>query len=275
MQDCAAFGDLRSNVPDAPVTLSVQNGLARLVLNRPDAGNAIDGALVSALLDHARALVERDDIRVVVLTGAGKAFCVGGDLKHFASAGDDVARAVRSVADPLHEALELLSALDAPVIAAVNGVAAGAGMSLVCAADLVLAGESARLTMAYTAAGLSPDCGATWFLPRIVGMRRAAELMLLNERLDARAAAKLGIVTRVVPDEDLESEVEVLAGKFLTGPTRAYGAVKRLLRASATATLEAQLAEESATIAALASAPDGREGVAAFLAKREPVFKGR
>jgi 2-(1,2-epoxy-1,2-dihydrophenyl)acetyl-CoA isomerase len=255
--------------------LTVEDGLARLVLNRPEAGNAIDGALVEALLDHARALAEGDDIRVVVLAAVGKAFCVGGDLKHFASAGDDVARTVRSLADPLHEALELLSGLDAPVVAAVNGVAAGAGMSLVCAADLAVAAESARFTMAYTAAGLSPDCGATWFLPRIVGMRRAAELMLLNERLDAQTAAALGIVTRVVPDEDLESEVDQLARALATGPTRAFGAVKRLLRSSATATLGAQLAEESAAIAELAAAPDGREGVAAFLAKRAPIFERR
>jgi 2-(1,2-epoxy-1,2-dihydrophenyl)acetyl-CoA isomerase len=260
---------------DPAVTLTVQDGVARLLLNRPEAANAIDSALVSALLDHARALAERDDIGVVVLAAAGKAFCVGGDLKHFASAGDDIARAVRAVADPLHEGLELLASLDAPVVAAVNGVAAGAGMSLVCAADLAVAGESARFTMAYTAAGLSPDCGATWFLPRIVGVRRAAELMLLNERLDAHAAAALGIVTRVVPDGDLESEVDALARALATGPTRAYGAVKRLLRASATATLDAQLATESATIAELAAAPDGREGVAAFLAKRDPVFTGR
>ena len=171
---------------DPAVLLTIEDGLARLVLNRPDAGNAMDTALVSALLGHARALGERADVRVVVLAAAGRAFCVGGDLKHFASQGDDVARGVRAVADPLHEALELLSSLDAPVVAAVNGVAAGAGMSLVCAADLAIAGESARFTMAYTAAGLSPDGGATWFLPRIVGARRAAELMLLNDRLDAQ-----------------------------------------------------------------------------------------
>lgn len=260
---------------DAAVSLTIEDGLARLVLNRPDAGNAMDTALVSALLGHARALGERDDVRVVVLAAAGRAFCVGGDLKHFASQGDDVARGVRAVADPLHEALELLSSLDAPVVAAVNGVAAGAGMSLVCAADLAIAGESARFTMAYTAAGLSPDCGATWYLPRIVGVRRAAELMLLNDRLDAQAAAALGIVTRVVPDEDLEREVDVVARALATGPTRAYGAVKRLLRTSASSTLGAQLAEESATIAGLAAAPDGREGVAAFLAKRAPAFEGR
>jgi 2-(1,2-epoxy-1,2-dihydrophenyl)acetyl-CoA isomerase len=129
--------------------------------------------------------------------------------------------------------------------------------------------------MAYTAAGLSPDGGSTWYLPRIVGVRRAAELMLLNDRLDAQAAAALGIVTRVVADEDLEREVDLVARALATGPTRAYGAVKRLLRTSATSTLGAQLAEESATIAELAAAPDGREGVAAFLAKRAPVFTGR
>jgi 2-(1,2-epoxy-1,2-dihydrophenyl)acetyl-CoA isomerase len=257
------------------VLLRVEAGVARLVLNRPAAGNAMDPALVAGLRDCIAEVEQRDDVRVVVLAAEGKAFCLGGDLRYFAAQGDDIQEAVRGLATDLHRALASLVRLEAPVVAAVNGVAAGAGLSLVCAADIAVAAASATFTSAYTAVGLSPDGGATWLLPRIVGTRRAAELMLLNPRLDAKAAADAGIVTRVVPDDDLQSEVDQVASALSTGPTRAYGAVRRLLNASGTSTLEAQLADEAASIAELAAGHDGREGVAAFLAKRPPTFEGR
>jgi 2-(1,2-epoxy-1,2-dihydrophenyl)acetyl-CoA isomerase len=198
---------------------------------------------------------------------------VGGDLAFMAAQGDNVEHALHALAADLHGALDALARVDAPVIAAVNGVAAGAGMSLVCAADLAIAGASARFTMAYTRAGLSPDGGATWYLPRIVGIRRAMELALTNAQLDARAAAELGLVTRVVADDDLGAAVDELAGAIAAGATGAYGAVKRLMRSSFATTLESQLADEAATIARLAAAPEGREGVSAFLAKRTPNFR--
>jgi 2-(1,2-epoxy-1,2-dihydrophenyl)acetyl-CoA isomerase len=257
------------------VVLSVDAGVARLVLNRPATGNAMDPELVARLRDGAGEIDQRDDVRVVVLAAAGKAFCVGGDLRHFAAEGDAVQAAVHALATELHAALTSLIRLEAPVIVAVNGVAAGGGLSLVLAADIAVAAASATFTSAYTAAGLSPDGGATWLLPRIVGRRRATEMMLLNDRLDAQSAADAGIVTRVVPDEDLSSEVELVARALAGGPTRAYGAVKRLLSESAGASLETQLATEAATIAELAARHDGREGVAAFLAKRPPAFEGR
>jgi 2-(1,2-epoxy-1,2-dihydrophenyl)acetyl-CoA isomerase len=257
------------------VVLSVDAGVARLVLNRPATGNAMDPELVARLRHHADEIDQRDDVRVVVLAAAGKAFCVGGDLRHFAAHGDAVEVAVHTLATELHAALTSLIRAEAPVVAAVNGVAAGAGLSLVLAADIALAGASATFTSAYTAVGLSPDGGATWLLPRVVGRRRATEMMLLNDRLDAQSAADAGIVTRVVPDGDLSSEVEAIARTLADGPTRAYGAVKRLLSESAGASLETQLATEATTIAELAAGHDGREGVAAFLAKRPPAFEGR
>jgi 2-(1,2-epoxy-1,2-dihydrophenyl)acetyl-CoA isomerase len=257
------------------VLLTVDAGLGRLVLNRPASGNAMDPGLVAELRERTTELAQRDDVRAVVLSARGKAFCVGGDLRHFASQGDDVRAAVTALAGDLHEALTTLVGLDAPVVAAVSGVAAGAGLSLVCIADVAIAGASAVLTSAYTAVGLSPDGGLTWFLPRIVGDRRAAELMLLNERLDAERAAALGIVNRVVADDQLESEVDRVARALAAGPTRSFGAVKRLLHTSGAATLRAQLADEAATIAELAASPDGRAGVAAFLDKRAPAFEGR
>jgi 2-(1,2-epoxy-1,2-dihydrophenyl)acetyl-CoA isomerase len=255
------------------VDVDLRDRVARITLNRPDAGNALELELATALREAAEGL-QGSDVGAVILTGAGGAFCVGGDLKYMREA-DAVGDAVLRLATQFHGVLVALGALDAPVISAVRGAAAGGGMSLAIAADIVLAAESARFTMAYTAIGFSPDGGSSWTLPRLVGVRRAAELMLLNEPLPAAAARDLGLVTRVVPDDALEAEAAALARRLADGPTRAYGAVKRLLRESATRGFADQMDEEARTIAALAAAPDGREGVAAFLEKRKPAFGGR
>ena len=160
------------------------------------------------------------------------------------------------------------------LIAAGQGAAAGAGMSLVCARDLVVAGEAARFAMAYTRAGLSPDGSGTWFLPRLVGRQRALELMLTNRMLSAQEALEWGIVTRVVPDAEVEAAARKLAGELAAGPTRAYGLVKRLVLSSASESLETQMELEAAGIADSAASADGREGIAAFLGKRAPTFRG-
>jgi 2-(1,2-epoxy-1,2-dihydrophenyl)acetyl-CoA isomerase len=255
------------------VDIDVRDRIARITLNRPDTGNALNLELATALAQAAQGL-QGSDVGAVILTGAGKAFCVGGDL-HYMRDADEVGDAVLRLATQFHAALEALGALDAPVISAVRGAAAGGGMSLAIAGDVVLAAESAHFTLAYTAIGFSPDGGSSWTLPRLVGPRRAAELMLLNERLDAAAARELGLVTRVVPDEALDDEAAALARRLADGPARAHGAVKRLLRESPTRGFAEQMAEEARTIAALADAPDGREGVAAFLEKRSARFGGR
>ena len=254
------------------VQLAVADGVARLTLDRPDAGNALDPELARALAERAAELEARDDVRAVLLGAGGRAFCVGGDLRFMAAARGDAERAVRALATDFHAALESLARLDAPVVVAVNGVAAGGGMSLAIAGDLVVAAASARFTMAYTAAGLSPDGGATWVLSRLVGVRRAVELMLLNERLDAQRALELGLVNRVVPDDELDAAASALAAQLASGPTRAYGEVKRLLRAAATTSFSEQLVEEATTIGRCAGSPHGREGIAAFLEKRAPRF---
>ena len=255
------------------VDVDLRDRVARITLNRPEAGNALDLELATALREAAEGL-RGSDVGAVILTGAGGAFCVGGDLNHMREA-DAVGDAVLRLATQFHAVLGAFGALDAPVISAVRGAAAGGGMSLAIAADIVLAAESARFTMAYTAIGFSPDGGSSWTLPRLVGARRAAELMLLNEPLPAAAARGLGLVTRVVPDDALEAEAAALARRLADGPTGAYGAVKRLLRESATRGFAEQMDEEARTIAALAAAPDGREGVAAFLEKRTLAFGGR
>jgi 2-(1,2-epoxy-1,2-dihydrophenyl)acetyl-CoA isomerase len=255
-----------------PVLFDVRDGIARITFNRPEAGNALDPSLMHEFLDAAESLGERDDVGAVILAGAGRAFSVGGDLRFMHDAGDDVANAVYGLASTLHAGIEALAALHAPVIAAVRGAAAGAGMSLALAADLVLAAESATFVLGYSAIGLSLDGGASWTLPRLVGHRRAIELALLNERLSAKRALELGIVTRVVADDALEAETEALARRLTAGPIGAYGAIKRLLRASETTPLTEQLADEAHTISGLAASPDGREGILAFLDKRAPHF---
>ena len=257
---------------DDLVLLTVDGAVARLTLNCPEAGNALNPPVAAALRAAAESLTGRDDVRAVVVGAAGPMFCVGGDLAWMASQGDDIAEPLHGLATDFHAAITALNALDAPVIAAVGGTAAGGGMSLVCACDLSVAAASAKFTMAYTAAGLSPDGGSTWFLPRLVGLRRATELMLTNRRLTAQEACDLGIVTHVVADDALDGEVDALARRLAAGPTDAYGATKRLLAASAQATLADQFGAEADSIAVRGAAPNGRAGIAAFLAKRAPQF---
>lgn len=260
----------------APTVLfELRDAVARITLNRPEAGNALSLELARDL----RAAVERcrdtAGVRAVLLTGAGANFCVGGDLKRFSAQGQQMAAHLRDVLAQLHPAVSLLARLDAPVIAAVHGAAAGAGMSLACACDLVVAGESARFTLAYTRVALSPDGSATYFLPRLVGLRRALDLALTNRILSAREALDWGIASSVAPDGELLATAEQLASQLASGPTAAYVATRRLLRDSDARTLDEQLDQELASIAAIAAQHDGQEGVAAFVAKRAPNFIGR
>lgn len=255
------------------VLLEVTDGIARLTLNRPDAANGIDLAMAEELLGHALDLRARTDVRVVVLTGAGARFCGGGDVRSFGDA-DDLGRLLRAITLPLHSAISVLTGLDAPVVTAVQGSAAGAGLGLVAASDLVLAGASAKFVMAYTGIGLTPDGSTTWFLPRIVGLRRAVELSLTNRVLGAEEAAAMGLITRVVDDGELVEQTDALARQLAAGPTRAFGSVKRLFAASMESTLESQMMRETEAIAAAGATPDGREGIRAFVEKRRPGFTG-
>ena len=256
------------------VELSVAAGVATITLNRPDAGNSIDLAVAQGLCAAATDCTERRDVRAILIRGAGRNFCVGGDLKSFVPYGDDMGRHLKDVTTALHPAISRLARADAPVIAAVNGSAAGAGFSLVCSADLVVAAESARFLMAYTKIGLSPDGSGTWFLPRLVGARRAAELTLLNRMLSASEALEWGIVTRVVGDDALKAEATALARAIADGPREGQAASKRLLRASLDNTLETQMELETLSLSDCANSVDGKEGIAAFLEKRPPHFGG-
>lgn len=256
-----------------PVSTDLADGILTITLDRPDQGNAIDMALAEALLEAARAAASDPAVRCVVLTGAGRMFCVGGDVGGFAAAGDEAPAFIKALADKLHEAVLVLAGMEKPLVTLVHGPAAGAGFSLAAAGDIVLASEAAHFTAAYTAIGLTPDGGLTWLLPRLVGMRAAQELILTNRRLTAAEAVQLGAVTRVVPADELAVEGRRLAAQLADGPTRAFGTVRRLLAEGQGATLAEQLDSEAAAISAAAGGAEGREGVAAFLARRAPAFR--
>jgi 2-(1,2-epoxy-1,2-dihydrophenyl)acetyl-CoA isomerase len=246
--------------------------IARITLNRPDAANGIDHVLSGELARIAEYCADDPALKVVTLTGAGKFFSAGGDLKAMAGQGGSAGAYVKGLADDLHRAMSLFARMDALLIIGVNGVAAGAGFSLAISGDLVVASESAKFTMAYTRAGLSPDGGASYYLPRLVGLRRTQELMLTNRTLSAAEALDWGLVNRVVPAADVAATVTELAETFAAGPKVSNAHVKKLLLVTYNHRLEEQMATESGFIADCGDSPDGREGVAAFLGKRAPHF---
>jgi 2-(1,2-epoxy-1,2-dihydrophenyl)acetyl-CoA isomerase len=188
--------------------------------------------------------------------------------------GDNVSNGLREITAYLHNAIATFAAMDAPLITAINGTAAGAGFSLAILGDIAITAESAKFTLAYTGAGLSPDGSSTYYLPRLVGVRRARELMITNRVLSAREAEQWGLVNQVVADDEVLATAMAQATKLAKGPTLAYGQVKKLLDASMQNSLESQMQLETEGIAGMAATSDGKEGIAAFLEKRKPDFKG-
>ena len=256
------------------VRLEVRDRVAHLTLDRPDRGNGINLEMAQALADAAARLADDPGVGVVLLRGTGTNFCVGGDVKTFATFGERLPAYLRPVATGLHLAVSRLARSDVPLVASVQGAAAGAGMSLACVADFVLAADSARFRMAYTRIGLSVDGGSSYFLPRIVGARRTLELMLTNRTLGAEEACEWGIVTRVVPAADLDREAESFALTLARGATGALRAAKRLVREGWNDSLETQLERETREIVEAARTSDAREGITAFVERREPRFRG-
>jgi 2-(1,2-epoxy-1,2-dihydrophenyl)acetyl-CoA isomerase len=248
--------------------------VATITLNRPDAYNALNLALGRELF-HAVLEVDDDaDVRCVVITGAGRAFCAGGDVKDFADNLPRIGALVKELTTYLHGAVSRLCRSDKPVIMAVNGVAAGGGFSFALAGDMVVAAESARFTMAYSKIAATPDGSSSYFLPRLIGLRRAMELYLTNRSLTAAEAQAWGLVTRVVPDGEFRAAVDALARELAQGPTRAFGAAKRLFHQSTWESLETQMELEAQAIAASGRTRDFGDAVAAFAAKKAPVFRG-
>jgi 2-(1,2-epoxy-1,2-dihydrophenyl)acetyl-CoA isomerase len=254
----------------AVIDLNFRDRIAFLRFVRAEAANTINMQFGRELLAAAFA-IEAAAARAVVLSGDGRNFCFGGDLKGMVASGGDVQAYLSELTTNLHAAIVHLARLDAPVIAAVNGSAAGAGMGLVLAADYAIAARGAKFVAAYTAVGLTPDASCTFLLPRAVGYKRAMELLLTNRVLDAEEALDWGLINEVVDDDKLAETAAALAARFAAGPVGAFGTVKRLL-AEADPGLEAQLGRESRSIAARGTSTEGREGIAAFLEKRAPRF---
>jgi 2-(1,2-epoxy-1,2-dihydrophenyl)acetyl-CoA isomerase len=261
------------------IVIQRRDAVFEITLYRPEILNAVNRETIAAL---AAAVAEAGDdtaSRAVLLRGAGAHFCAGGDITMFAElirlTPAERRKALYQIVDTLHPLLVRMRHMPKPVVAAVQGAAAGFGLSLVLAADLALAAEDAVFTSGYIHLGTSPDGAMTATLPRIVGLKQAAELMLLGERFDARRALELGLVNRIVPAEKLAVEAATLAARLAAGPKQAYGRTKALLQATLGDGFDAQLRRETESFAACAASEDFAEGVRAFLEKRVPVFTGR
>jgi 2-(1,2-epoxy-1,2-dihydrophenyl)acetyl-CoA isomerase len=253
----------------------VREAVAWITFKRPERFNALDPAMARELCDVAIRCSSDRGVRAAVMTGSGEqAFCAGGDVSVFAARLDDIEVLVKEMTTYLHAAVSRFARMRAPLITAVNGVAAGAGFSLVTCCDLAIAAESATFTSAYTRIGLTPDGSSTHFLSRLVGTRRAMELYLTNRVLTAAEALDWGLVNRVVPADSLATEAGALARQLAEGPTGAFGGVKALLQSAAGESLETQMELESRAIAAAGASPDGQEGIRAFIDKRPARFTG-
>jgi len=253
----------------------IDNSIARIILNRPEAANSMNMQMMEELLDVSIVCDEDDSIRAVTITGTGRMFCAGGDLASFAKQGDKLPGFLKKATTVLHGAITRFARMKKPVITIINGSAAGAGFSLAIMGDYTIAADSAKFTMAYTAAGLSPDGSSSYFLPRLVGEKRAREIMMTNRTLTADEALNWGMINQISTNDDLTADANIMINKLASGPTLAYGTIKELLVNSATSSLETQMEHESRGIAASAGTVDGKEGIDAFLNKRRAEFGGK
>ncbi len=258
------------------ILLERQGALATLTLNRPDSLNALDFSMMEALVAHARDIAADSTLRCVILRGAGAHFMAGGDLKTFATKLDqppaERQAAFSRTVDELHAAIELLRRMPQIVIASVHGAVAGFGLSLMACCDLSIAAEDSFFTSAYRHIGLSPDGGTTYFLPRIVGLKKAMEIVLLGERFNAQEALRLGLVNRVVSQAELAATTQSIAEAILKGPFTALSNAKRLLNQSLEARMSEQLHAEALSFGACTATADFAEGIRAFIEKRPAKF---
>lgn len=254
------------------VSLSIADGVAHVELNRPERGNALDLSMSRQL---ARAFQEvrrvQRSVRAVVFRGAGKRFCVGGDLNGFLQSGPDD-RLCDVLARPLHDVVETMAELEVPVVCLVHGAVGGGGLGIMLASDIVLAADDTVFRCGYTGSGLSPDCGVTWHLPRVMGMARAMDLVLTNRRLTATEAERAGLISRVVPSQELASACDGVVGQLALVPRQTLAETKRLMWSGWEAHRHSQLHDEATTIGRIGDSVDSREAIEAFLTKRQPRF---
>ena len=264
-------------IDKGPVLLDIADGIARLRLNRPDAANGMSAELLSALCDAIMVCHGQPDLRVLLLSGEGTNFCAGGDIRAFASKGEKLPDYIRQATAYLQNAVTGLLRLEAPVITSVQGFAAGGGgFGLVCASDIVIAGESAKFLAGATRVAMAPDAGVSVTLSRLVGLRRAMSILLTNPVISAAGGAlDMGIVTKVVPDAELAEASLAMARELAAGAPKALAATKRLVWAGTGTSIEQCLSEEARTVSELSGMADAREGLAAVIERRKPVFTGR
>lgn len=256
------------------VTIRRDGPVAWMTFNRPERLNALDVPVAQAFLAAVEGLVTDSALRVIVMTGAGRAFMAGGDLTAFHAAADKPA-AFRAVVDPAHAALKLLAEAPQIVIAAVNGAAAGGGLSIALSADLVIAAAGANFSFAYPRVGAPGDCGGTWMLPRLLGLKRALGFALIGRSMTASEALLSGLITEIVPDDDLVTATAAIAARVAAGPPLAQAELKRLMRGATETGYADHLDREAAAFERCTRTADFAEAVEAFLGKRPPVFTGQ
>lgn len=272
-EDKASAHQIGSSANPTPLYCTTKHGILTITLNRPAVLNAIDMEMAEALREQLKRAATNSDIRALMISGKGRAFCAGGDLKFALQAHpEQPGNSFLALTTVLHECVELIRSMDKPVVAAINGPAAGAGLFLALACDLRIMSNHAYLKQSNTSYGLSLPAGGTFFLPRLLGMGRALEMVMLDQPMDAYTAQRMGMVTKVVPDVSLKVEAELMAFQLTQRPIKALGKVKRLMNESFDRNLNEQLAAEQEAIVESANHAEGREGLAAFVEKRKTEF---
>ncbi len=257
------------------LSLVVENGLARLTLTNPAKGNPIDAVLCAEVCEAAILLSEDPGVRSVLFSAEGKAFSFGGDISAFIGDMDSLPKNIKRWTATLHSGLARLQRMDAPIVAAVHGVCAGGMVGVIAGADIVVAAEDAKFVAAFAGIGFSNDSGSSVMFARRMGIARARKFLLLNETLDAAQALAIGLIDEVLPADQVHARAEEIAAKLATGPTKAYGEMRRLFTSVEDQPLESQMELEAQALARCAGTEDAREAIIAFTEKRKPVFKGR